>query len=473
MTRQELDDIFRLHTAAIIAPAGHGKTEMIVDMVEYANGKQLLLTHTHAGVDALKKRLSRRNIPQTKYAISTIAAFCVKWGLAYRNTALVNTSLSPSRSNSQAYYAQFYSGSKAIFQHEWAGRVLQASYAGLIVDEYQDCLMVHHEMFQIISRYLPVRILGDPLQGIFEFSGQALVDWNRLGFPFVSINTSPWRWQKTNPTLGNYLSSIRTTLWPTLSGQRCSLNIDSCNGSICVIDPQSFNAYSLLSEFKKYKSVLHISKWEHQQKSFSSRMSGIFQIDERQDCEELFGFAEAFSNKDGADLFLSAIEFESRCATKVTTELSAYISRLRNHSFDFSRIKKNRDFGTLLIGLQNCDKLDALMRLFNWFDCNSNFNFYRAELQREMMRSLRYARNHSVSIYDAANHIRKDPALQKRYEEYKYLSSRTLLSKGLEFDCVIIDMTTPLSAKEFYVAMTRAMKKIYIIAASHALDLVP
>ena len=43
------------------------------------------------------------------------------------------------------------------------------------------------------------------------------------------------------------------------------------------------------------------------------------------------------------------------------------------------------------------------------------------------------------------------------------MSSRTLLAKGLEFDCAIIDMSTPLSARDFYVAMTRAKKKIYII----------
>ena len=52
----------------------------------------------------------------------------------------------------------------------------------------------------------------------------------------------------------------------------------------------------------------------------------------------------------------------------------------------------------------------------------------------------------------------------KKDQIFKFLSSRTLLSKGLEFDCVIIDMTNPLSAKDFYVAMTRAMKKIYIIS---------
>ena len=70
------------------------------------------------------------------------------------------------------------------------------------------------------------------------------------------------------------------------------------------------------------------------------------------------------------------------------------------------------------------------------------------------------------SGFDASNKLRKDVSLQKRYSNFKYLSSRTLLSKGLEFDCVIIDMTTPLSAKDFYVAMTRAMKKIYIISKS-------
>ena len=92
------------------------------------------------------------------------------------------------------------------------------------------------------------------------------------------------------------------------------------------------------------------------------------------------------------------------------------------------------------------------------------FKQYRTELLFEMIRSVRYAIDHDMVISDAANHIRKDLSLQKRYTGFKYLSSRTLLSKGLEFDCVIIDMSTPLSAKDFYVAMTRAMKKIYIIS---------
>ena len=62
MTEAELDKIMQMSSAAIIAPAGHGKTEMIADIVKHADGKQLLLTHTNAGVDAIEKRLQKRKI---------------------------------------------------------------------------------------------------------------------------------------------------------------------------------------------------------------------------------------------------------------------------------------------------------------------------------------------------------------------------------------------------------------------------
>lgn len=473
MTKQELDEIFSHQTVAIVAAAGHGKTEMIVDMVEYADGKQLLLTHTHAGVDALQKRLNSRKVPKNKYAILTIAAFCIRWGTAYCNTAEVNVSLVPTKTASNAFYSQFYQGAKKVFQSEWPKYVLQASYSGIIVDEYQDCLIIHHEMFLALSRHLPVRVLGDPLQGIFSFSGQKIVDWEKLGFPILEKASPPWRWNKTNPNLGKYLDSIRTELWPTISGQICSITIQDCKGSICVIDPHQFNAYSKLYEFRQYNSVLHITKWDYQQKAFSSRMSGLFQVDERQDCEELYDYASAFSIKSGSDLILSIIDFESKCATKVNTELKSYISRLSKNSFAFDRITKKPEFGQLLLDLQTSDKYTLILCILRWFLGDKTFKCYRRELHNEMIRSIEYARDHEISIADAAWLIRSNPALQKRYASFRCLSSRTLLSKGLEFDCVIIDMSIPLSAKEFYVAMTRAMKKIYILSPSNTFKLLP
>ena len=79
MTEAELDKIMQMSSAAIIAPAGHGKTEMITDIVEHSIGKQLLLTHTNAGVDVIDKRLKKRNISAAKYTVTTIAAFCIKF----------------------------------------------------------------------------------------------------------------------------------------------------------------------------------------------------------------------------------------------------------------------------------------------------------------------------------------------------------------------------------------------------------
>lgn len=107
---------------------------------------------------------------------------------------------------------------------------------------------------------------------------------------------------------------------------------------------------------------------------------------------------------------------------------------------------------------------ETVLKLLSWFYECPVFKKYRIELISEMIRSIKYSIDNQTSIFEAANHIRKDSSLHKRYNGFKFLSSRTLLSKGLEFDCVIIDMEIPLSAKDFYVAMTRAMKKVYIIS---------
>ena len=95
------------------------------------------------------------------------------------------------------------------------------------------------------------------------------------------------------------------------------------------------------------------------------------------------------------------------------------------------------------------------------------------ELYQEMLRSIRLAATKAIDIYDAATLVRNDSTLQKRYTNFKYLSSRTLLSKGLEFDCVIVDMTKELTAKEFYVAMSRSIKMVYLITDKSTLILKP
>ena len=73
----------------IIAPAGYGKTEEIAEAVHACDGKQLILTHTRAGVAALRDRMKRKKVCPDKYEIDTIASFCLKWCKAYPSTAQV------------------------------------------------------------------------------------------------------------------------------------------------------------------------------------------------------------------------------------------------------------------------------------------------------------------------------------------------------------------------------------------------
>lgn len=470
MTEEELYKIMQMPSAAIIAPAGHGKTEMIAEIVKYAEGKQLLLTHTNAGVDAIEKRLQKRNVSKEKYAVTTIAAFCIKWCMSYNHTGCFDKCLSPlnGREESDAYYAQLYLGAQKILETNWAGYVLKATYTGIVVDEYQDCLQEQHEIVLAMNKHLPVRVLGDPMQGIFSFAG-SLVDWNSLEFPVVDVVTKPWRWNN-NPELGEYLMKIREALLPTLAKQQCSVQIESGNKNVQIIPPALFTGYSHLKEISEYSSVVYISKWPRKQLDFCMRMPGIFQYDEKQDCDELFKYAELFDTNLGTDLAIEVIKFVVDCATGVVKELKSYIEKLKAGSFDFSRIKKHLVFRDILIETAPNLTKETVLKMLIWFSENSTFKQYRAELLAEMIRSVQYAVEHNSTVYEAVNHIRRDTELQKRYAHFRFLSSRTVLAKGLEFDCVIIDMTTPISAKDFYVAMTRAMRKIYIISDSRTIS---
>ena len=47
----------------VVAPAGCGKTFLLAEAVSISDGRQLILTHTHAGVRAIRGHLERRAVP--------------------------------------------------------------------------------------------------------------------------------------------------------------------------------------------------------------------------------------------------------------------------------------------------------------------------------------------------------------------------------------------------------------------------
>lgn len=467
MTEIELKSLLSKHNGAIIAPAGHGKTEMITDIVAASSGKQLLLTHTNAGVNSLRKRLNKNHVSENKYSISTIAAFCIRWCSAYKNTA----GIPDFQGIENVDYDILYEATANIFKHRWAGKILLNSYSSVIVDEYQDCTLDQHHLIIKLNDFLPVYVLGDPLQGIFDWK-KPIVDWKEIEFEKVNVLTKPWRWENTNPQLGQYLRDRRAELLPALDGKRITVHLEPVGDFVRIITPKQFDTDQYQIS-KAYSSILYITKWPRKQLKVCQMHPWRFQYDETQEMKDLLKYAGYFDNERGCKRAYRVLCFICECATKVSSSLKSYIDHLSKNNCDFSRIRKYETLKEPINAL--CQQYDykAIMDILRWpMQCKGS-RIYRLELYREMLRTINYANQHCASIYDSAQYIRTNPAVRKSDRGFNCLSSRTLLSKGLEFDCVLIDMTEPPRAKDFYVALTRAKYEIIYISNTNTITIEP
>ena len=195
--------IAKADSGFVEAPAGCGKTEAIVRTVaDHCAEPQLVLTHTHAGVDALRQRFRGRGVPSTSYHVDTIAGWSWGWVRRYRDNAAY------SDSSDIPTWPEVYAGMRTLLTRSFVRSGIRNSYAGAIVDEYQDCTTSMHDLIVGLNNVLPCRVLGDPLQGIFDFN-ESLVKWTEVETSFRTdlgtLNT-PHRWIKAgNRPLGRFL----------------------------------------------------------------------------------------------------------------------------------------------------------------------------------------------------------------------------------------------------------------------------
>jgi|SRR5690625_4827661 len=196
----------------VIAPAGYGKTHLIATATARSTGRQLILTHTHAGVNSLQHKMRMLGVSNRLYHIDTIASWILRLALSYSKT----TGWDKERPTNNTSWNALYKSGSALLDEEFIHRVIRASYDGLYVDEYQDCSVTQHEIILKLARILPCRVLGDPLQGIFNFAGQPSVDWSRDvegSFTHLSTLGVPYRWKLTGAEeLGMWLQNARNRL---------------------------------------------------------------------------------------------------------------------------------------------------------------------------------------------------------------------------------------------------------------------
>jgi AAA domain len=443
--------------ACLTAPAGCGKTELIARAVgQRVKGRQLVLTHTHAGVKALRDRLRKLGVPTGYYHVDTIAGWSLRYALAF-----------PGLSGLESFHPQaeewhkVYAGAARLLQVSTIKKIVSYSYSGMYVDEYQDCALPQHQIVLKLANIIPCRVVGDPLQGLFDFEG-SIVDWSTdviANFPSMPPLTKPWRWFNANPELGQWLVRFRRDL---LSGSSVDLQSAPLRWRLLSPPEQRAVCFSLASAAG---SVVAIEKWPHSAHKLASGLKGSFTSMEEMECKDLLSWCEKIENATGGARAIAVIDFAATCLTKVSTELAKVKAKIASGDASFARLQKHKSVAVSLQQLISAPNIDLIGKALDAIRRIEGSILYRRELWNEMKRVIANYEAGNGGLNEVAWLQRNRASVMGRLVERRVVS-RTLLVKGLEFDHAVVINADTLNAKELYVAMTRGSKSLTVLSSS-------
>ena len=450
----------------LVAPAGYGKTFTLAQCLKHTCGKSLVLTHTHAGVASIKKKLKDELVDSAKYNVETISSFAQKYVQAFYTGGDV-----PEQDDSKKYHPFILEKAIDILSISAVQCVIQASYSGVFVDEYQDCTRGHHALIMSLASHVPLRIFGDDLQGIFNFNGD-LVDFatDLAGFFRFPPLSTPHRWNIAgNPALGVSLDCIRNRLEKSedidLNHYAATIEyVDSADG---YFDPRTAYAKKL-SEIRGDESLLVIhpnSIRIEPRLKFSSRFKEICPIESIDD-KSFYKLARVADKFDDSKKYPILKEIAQKFYVK--TELGKWFgaSDFKNKQDDRSKVHVT-ELRRCLAGSGNLRTLSAALEKVSHLP---SFSCTRKELLRSLNKAIDIALNKNISVYEGMKEQRNNVRRAGRRVEGRHIGT-TLLTKGLEFDTVVIlDAHSFECPKHLYVALTRCRKRLVVIANSRVLS---
>src|SRR5690606_23981205 len=354
MANAAVEAMFGSTRSFAVAAAGCGKTELLAQLVaDHRSGRQLVLTHTHAGVAAIKKRLASMRVPHDKFHLDTIAGWCLRYGAAY-------PTISGCRPGAEADpdWTAAYPGAEKVCRTALGKRVLSESYNGVLVDEYQDCSLKQHALVRALAECIPCRGVGDPLQTIFGFREDPVVPWATIQSDFEVLAdalTEPWRWRREgrNAALGEWLVGARQQLEATgrlVIAEDAPITWVRHNAAIEAPDAWASPCRNVNSPATE--TVVAILKWPNRCKDLARRMGGRWPIVERFDDSDLLRLGVKLVDADGATVVESLVEFVSERMTAMGTALKTAVDAIKAGR-GVSRITKNREHANRLSTLAN------------------------------------------------------------------------------------------------------------------------
>jgi DNA helicase-2/ATP-dependent DNA helicase PcrA len=459
--------ILDIERGSIVAPAGCGKTQLITQILSVKNTNPILvLTHTTAGVSALKKRLRKLAVPISNYVVTTIDG----WALRIANSFPVTCPINSSPENPRLFYPEIRQAVLRLLITGSISEILQASYSRLLVDEYQDCDANQHNLITFLSDVLPTVIFGDPMQCIFNFGGP-MPDWDNevlQHFPLIEELDTPWRWNNVGaPVLGQWILAAREAL-----KQGLRVDLRTCPAHITLhpltdiaqidLTNQRNAQHAILNQYPT-DSLLIIgsSRNERSRHSYAQGSSRI-EVVEPVQLASVTEAARQFDNNTGVALSRTIMQVASTMMTNVEiAKTSQRLDSILNGRSRTPVTNSEQALCNVAIDSSRANILDALQQL----ELKSGACVYRKGAFNALKDSISLAiTSPTTSIFDASSSIRE----RVRQQGDKRIPNRaigsTLLLKGLEADhCMILD-AQEMNANNLYVALSRGAKTITVFS---------
>jgi len=454
-------DILQLENQVVVAPAGCGKTHQIVGALDrHDDGLPVLvLTHTNAGVAALRQKLNTTGVSTRRYRLATIDGWALRVVASFPVRSGYTGGFRPVRPD----YVAIRRACWALLKSGHISDIIRANYSRIIVDEYQDCSVHQHGIVLWASKTIPICALGDPMQAIFGFGDDGLPDWNDevcRHFPLGGELCTPWRWRNVgNEELGQWLLDVRGLLL-----ERSAVDLGDRPDSVRIVELQGdaqdhdrLVAAAVCEHREDGDKTLVIgdSRSAESRYRIAKRVPGMITV-EPVDLRDLIRFARRV-NCTNESCIRDTLEF---AASVITNVAPAQVLR-RIDSLAAGRARRGpSELEQLALEVKAQPSISGVASLLSACSKQPGSRTYRPAVLRACLRALQLSiSTQGLTISDAAVRIREENRAFGRQIPRHAIGS-TLLLKGLEADHVVVLNADDLDPENLYVAMTRGAKSV-------------
>ncbi len=402
----------------------------------------------------MKRRLTKLGVASSRYHLETIAGWSLRYALAYPAISGLQAG-----ANSMPEWSAVYSEASRVLTSPLAKHVLGASYDGVLVDEYQDCTASQHQVVRAAAAHLPVRVVGDPLQAIFGFRSDPLVEWSDVEAFFQPLPelSVPWRWWDRNRRLGEWLLEARTTL---LNGQPLTIGRGA---------PVEWEQYDGRFESRACERagrsagqhIVAIKKRPQQCGSLASRLRGRFRVVEAFDEKGLPEMVGRWPGATGAQIVKDLHDFARKRMTGIGSDLDRMVAAIAVGR-PTGRFRSHLDHRDRLVRLAEQPTPEHALAALEGFRGQREWIVHRPEGLYQLQSALQESAGLGMEQVPVALAAVRTRARHRGRLVPKRTVGTTLLVKGLEFDTALVLNADELSRNELYVAITRGSTSLRI-----------